>query len=100
MLWICVLAALALSVHAFRVSPPRAALTGLLAAVIYLPFAAYLFANPGTRWLGPLAQLLYFAAIYPLHRGPRWAAVLLTAPAYLLAATVAYLALASNLALT
>ena len=96
MIWLSVLVALVLSVYAFRVTPARAGLTSLVAALVYLPFAAYLFANPGTRWLGPAAQLLYFAAAYPLHRGPRWAAILLTAPAFLLAAYVAWLVINSG----
>ena len=99
MICISVIAAFGLSLYAFRASSARAGLTGLVAALLYLPFAAYLFANPGTRWLGPAAQLLYFAAAYPLHRGPRWAAALLTAPAFLLAASVAWLVVTSNLAL-
>ncbi len=96
MIWLPVLASLGLSLHAFRLAPARAALAGLVAALLYLPFAAYLFANPGTRWHGPAAQLLYFAAAYFLQRGPRWAAATLTAPAFLLAAFVGWLVITSG----
>jgi hypothetical protein len=78
---------------AFRLPAPRSAWIGLLAALLYLPFALYLAANPGTRWLGPVVGVLYIAAIYPLRRGPRWLAAVLIAPAYVAAAYVAFLVL-------
>jgi hypothetical protein len=96
MLWAFVAVALALSILAFWQTTPRAAWMGLVAALVYLPFALYLAANPGTRWLGPAVQMLYFAAAYLLYRGPRWAAALLTAPAFILAGYIAYLVITSN----
>jgi hypothetical protein len=93
MIWIFVVAALALSVYALRQPAPRAGLAGLLAALVYLPFALYLAASPGTRWLGPIAEVLYLAAALPLRRNVRWLAALLTLPAFIVAAYVAYLVL-------
>jgi hypothetical protein len=99
MLWIAVLAALGLSLYAFTLHPPRAAWAAVLAAVIYLPFTLYLAASPGTRWLGPGVQVLYFLAAYTVHRGWRGPAALLTLPAFGLAAYVAVLILGFNASL-
>lgn len=98
MLWIAVVAGLGLSLYAFTRHPPRATWAAVLAALVYLPFALYLAANPGTRWIGPAVQVSFFAAIYPFNRGRRWRAALLVAPAFILAAYIAVLVLAFNAA--
>jgi len=91
MIWIFVVAALAVSLFAFRLPATAAARLAGVAALVYLPFAMYLAANPATRWLGPAVWIIYVSAAVALYYGRRWLAAVLTAPAFVLAAYVALL---------
>ena len=83
MFWIPVVGALTASSYALW---RRSAVWALVAAGLYLPFALYLSFTPAFRWLAPAAWLAYAAAAYALRRRRVLPALLLSLPAFGLAA--------------
>lgn len=90
MIWVLVAVALAASAFALW---RRSVAWALAAAGLYLPFALYLALSPAFRWQAPLIWLAYAAAAYALQRRRPGLALLLSLPAFGLAAYLGWLVL-------